>query len=1281
MKNKVYIALVVSIFVIAISVSKIWFHPWFHQQVLSSLQNIPDTKIQWEKLNVQSWLLKAELHQVQIQYPEIQKNFHPQKIVFQVAPWTSLIKRKIFINISISNLNYVAKIKDRDQMAWKEIFNFVQNLPIHHFVVERLQWKAYIPRGSISSPITRFHATNYSEKIQVKVDSDLRFQKSKLHLQSHFFITEQKIHFAALQLTDNESSASINGEWKDWPLMQNISLNIETKWDIQSALPWISLWKDTPLSTEGVWNIRAQMNYSTKKKWEGGFDIQIQNLRFKNLFLSQMKAQGKIDQKGAQWNLIHLEKKDGWTSFIEDAKLEWNSKKSFQFNHFSHIKNFKDIEAIFNWNTSFQFTTPLEGKCKGELENLQIKCSIDAKLDNFSIIEKNTLNITLYPLQIKGDWSWNASNDEFFTQGVVKGYKSQIYFKGSETNNNKLFISFHGNFDTFNFQNFFDQKIQGQTELTKGTLEWDDNQKTLSIQSHLKIKNFKWNQINFGNATTQLYLTPSQVQLKNIKAQKGQSRYTGDISFLIQKEWMNAKMQSKYLFLEDIVETLDHFLPLSLSVVGKGRLKLFIDSPLNTKKLNYKITSQFKNIKIQDDFFKSLTLNINSKKGRATITKGLLEKIKGRISLTGRFNTFSKKLNLKINGQNLFLEKSQTTQNWALLSGTLQFQSLINGTFQSPVGHIKIQLDSLRHQLVSLGNSQVHFDFKSQKFKGSAQLFNQQIDADNIQFSLWDKSSPISFKAKFKNWNFISLWPAKIVSNQIYSNVTGETSLSFPWNKPQLMTGHLDLKKLHIQYGTYPLKMLSPSYITFNKGRFFLKDSLSEWSSHNSKVSFKTSGKSQTRVQGLMRLEFLNIFLPFIKNVTGDLKLKIKFNNNLNNWNPTGTFKISNSTLNITSYIDILQSLELEGSLRNEQIHIEEMTAKTSYNGEVEGTGMVGFFNKDLFPIDLNFKLKRSFGIYINESIQGFGYGSLRIYGDRIPYLMSGKFFVQSGYFKEELQSLEETLPEPSDSKDVFHWDINLVFQQPFSLENTLFTASIDGFLNLKGKFTNPITLGEIRFIPNSILHLREYDFQLESGWLQYKSQPLLDPQFQLVGNTHFEEIKLDENQKETITLYEITANVSGKADDFEFKLNSQPSLPEEEILSMMALGARSIGFTNPSQQVNQIASYSGYKIGSMLFQDTIGKELNKLLGVQIYITSYINSQKNAPSSKIELHKRWFKKLNTSYTQSIDEDYNSFKLEYNLAPDFSILGSWENDKEENQEDSNLGIELEYKLDF
>ena len=1260
---KKYIFFFIGLVIVSLFVSmKIWFHPWFHKEILHAAQNIKDVKIEWKSFQVQPWLLRANFYDTKVESSFTDRQFHPKKLTIQIALWTSFIRGKTIVNIEISNLNYETKINNQDPIDWKNTFQIIQKLPIHNFLIKELKWKASINKNSILSPATRLDVTNYFEEIRVITKSKVEFQKSNIDLNAYFLITKDKIRLIDLQADQKPSVLLMSGEWKNWPQTKDILLNVDAKWDASSIKPWVSLWKKDFPSVKGFWNVQAKV-----KRDKSFFDIKAQNVQFKNIFLSQLKSKGSIDSKGIYLELLHLEKEKGWTSFLEKAYFKWDS--NFKFNHYSHIKDFENIETIFNWDTPLQFKSPFSGKCKGRIKKFKIRCSVDSKFQEFSIVDDNDVSILFRPFDFVG--SFTISNG-FSLKGNLSSHNSKMKIQGKHLKNNQWEAAFSGYFDTSNFQQMFGQKFKGKAHFKKGVLTI--NKDSFLASSSLKWDNLEWNGDKFGNLDTQIIYSPKKVEFKNIQAQRNQSKYNGNLAFLIPEEKVTANIKSDDIFLEDITQSLKKKFPFSL--MGRGKLKLIMDSPLNVKKLNYKIDSQFDNIKIQNDFFEKLNLNIYSRDGRSVITQGILKKTKGSISLTGNFDISSKKINFEVDGKDLLLEKSQTIQNLALLSGQLNFQSQIKGSVNKPRGFINLQVDSARHQLVDIGNSKAQLKFKSHKFTGAAQLFDQQIKAQDIQFSL-KNDSPISFKADLRNWNFISLWPSKVASNQIYSKVSGKADFSFLWNKPRWLTGILNLKKFHFQYGTHPLELKSPINLNFNKGKFSVENS--EWIGNESTLSIKNLGNSQMRADGSLRLEFLNVFLPFIKNVTGDLNLNVQFNNDLNNWDPKGNFKVNHSALNITSYVDVLQSLKMNGSIKDRQIYIKKMTAQTPKGGDVEGSGMVGLFEKNQFPVDLKFKLKESFGIYINETIHGLGHGNLRIFGDKSPYVMEGNFVAESGYFKQELQSQKESLPDVSDEEpDVFVWDMKLSFPKPFAIENTLFTTFVDGFLNLKGKLSNPSTEGEIRFIPEGLLHLREYDFTLESGRLQYKSQPLLEPYFQFVGDTHFEEIKPGDNRA---ILYEITANISGKPNDIDFKVSSQPHLTEEEILSMMALGARSIGFTNPTQQMNQIATYSGYKIGSMLFQDTIGKELNKLLGVQIYITSYINNKKNAPSSKIELHKRWFKKLNTSYTQSIDEDYNSFKLEYNLFPDFSILGTWENDKEENQEDSSLGIELEYKSDF
>ena len=88
-----------------------------------------------------------------------------------------------------------------------------------------------------------------------------------------------------------------------------------------------------------------------------------------------------------------------------------------------------------------------------------------------------------------------------------------------------------------------------------------------------------------------------------------------------------------------------------------------MDSFLKTSRLNYQLTSQFKNIYIQDDFFQKGILNITSKKGISQIDKADIQKIKGHITAHGFLKNF-KNLNVQVVGKKLLLERLEFLKSW-----------------------------------------------------------------------------------------------------------------------------------------------------------------------------------------------------------------------------------------------------------------------------------------------------------------------------------------------------------------------------------------------------------------------------------------------------------------------------------------------------------------------------------------------------------------------------------------------------------------------------------------
>ena len=1243
-----------------------WINDWMTQQSLSQIQKIQKyVLLDWKSMKVNSLAFKVHFTNVRLQpqWENFQQEINPQKLTVQIAPWASLIQRTLLINISIEDFQYQIPLSKNSHQN----FELLQHLPINKIYLKSAHLKLMTPQGVILASQTEIQLKRHKKGLYAKIKSKPILKKSVFFLQSRLYAKKDQIEIISLNIHNNISKLLLSGNIKIRNKIQEFFFDFQSNFNAKDLNTWIEHWR-TPFPVQGSFNIQSQLKYSSQEGLTGPFEFFAKNFLWLPLDLSQIKIKGLFEKNIIKLEMAHLEKEKAFTSYFENMQIHINKNKQFQFKNYSSIEDFGVVERLLHWNSGIHFQGQIESNCKGVWSTPELKCRINFNTQDLymTLADSKPPIFSIEKGQITSDVIWTPKHTNLKGQISVSSADS-LFFKGT-IENDQAKISFNGPVDLNHVQNIYGFDIKGFAPQWKGTMTLGKN--GIVIDSSANLKNLYISKYLFGNVKTSLKLDHQGLYLNKIKAHLGESRYKGSLNILFKEEKIQSQAQFSPLFLEDLSRSIKDVIPAPLNFIGKGKAQLSLDSPL--KNLNYQIHSQFQNVKMYDEFFKKLNIHVSSKNGKVQINKAEAEKLKGSVLQAVGVLKRSNELDLKITGSHLPVEKSENLKKW-INSGILNFQLDVTGSLQNPKGSLSglILADSEKQ------SAKFKLHLTPDQISGQGDFFNESLWIQNFKF--FPKKNNISFSATAKNWDFIPLIRGK--SSLISSQLTGTAVLHFSKNFKKL-SGFADIKTVQIQHGLNQSIHSEPFYMEFNKGKFSFRGSDLKWKTNEKEMTLTKIDAHHSRLSGIMGLEIFSLIFPQIKNIRGDLQADLKIKNNFNRLSPEGNIWVEDGMIDVNNHINPLQSIALTGQLKSQIMRISQFTALTPLGGNITAEGLIDFSKSDLLPIEISAQMSGKTAVYISDKIHGVGYGSIKIYGDKAPYTLAGIFNVQAGSFKQELDSTEDSaLPESSpDSVHPFYWDLKVQFDSPFPVENTLFSSLLTGSLHLKGNFLNPQAEGRITFVPGGNFYIRDYDFEINSGSLNYNSQSIYEPQLQIIGATQFEEIRYD-NERETTYQYDITADITGTPGNVQFAFSSQPALSESDILSMLAIGARSIEYS-PTGFSPQVMKHSYAQIAAVLFQDIFGRELSKSLGLRFSFTPYMNLSKNKSSNKIGIHKRWFEKMNTSYIGSVERDYDSFKVEYMMSPVFSLLGVWEKKETLNQDQSNtLGLEMEYKLDF
>ena len=1240
--------------------------PFVEKNLLAQIQKISkenQIELSWEALNVQPLLLQVSFKNIETPY----LNSKIPSLSFQFAPLRSLLKQQLLFNAKINSLH--------EEFNWESdensFFKTFTSLPLSKIKIQKSHLKINFSDKHLIFNNTQLTLKNHFQSLGIQLKTKMDASDSNFKIQTKALLEETQINIINFKIENKNSRLSFFGRSSLLSQIEDANFNINgifSSEDFKNIAHVFNIHNFDDFS--GIFDIRSQFNYTQTEKFSGQLQIEINDFIWKHISISKIQTHGTFARNIFQFKMAHLEKKDDWTLFSDQAQITLGQNFSFSFKSYNYIKNFTSFQNIFYAQTGVELNGHLDSLCEGQLKKFSIQCSLNGVANNLKhhATDYETIFFDV-PLNFNGNFNWTNSEKNLSAQ--LKSSESEFQFTTQLESSYET--KFNGQFDLSEISHISQLKVEGQLQVKKGKLTLSQNQ----IQAHAQLNSQKLilNDYTLGNLKTPLHLTTNFVHFKQIEGNLNQSQYTGKVRVLFSEDpRIQIQSQFKPLYLEDFKEFLDFNIPFDLS--GKGLGTLNMDSPLDWNRIQYEITSQFENFYLKNEFFQSGNINIIAQDGRAQFQNTELKKIKGSLFATGTLQN-AEILDIQIKGKELILDKISNFKKWLNpnVSGFFEFNLNITNILKAPHFNLQADLKNLAYFSSPLGEGSFNLNYSASQFQGDATFFNKKFVIENFNWSL--KNSNSSLKLKAHEFDFTPL-----ITNApptIQSLISGEASIQLNSNK--LTSGYLNIENISLQQNTEYLKSTQPIYLKFQNEGFTFRGSSIQLQTNTSPLVIRKINSLESLVTGPIHLSFLTLLVPYVDYANGVLDTHISLKNHLKNWNPRGGLQIKNGSLKIGDILDPLQDIEFEGILNSHELEIKKLKTHT-LTGNLSGSGKIKYSKKGNFPLELKGEFNQ-FGFNLSQNTRVQGSGSYILFGEQVPYTLKGTFNLIDGYSR---QNFEENENEPESLLDEeknswFNLDILAFFENPFLIENSLVTTSLKGSLHLTGFYFSPIATGLLDFLPGGFFNIKEYEFEITQGSVNYDRHSIFNPHFDVIGKTTFEEVQYIE-EREVLNNYEVTAQIYGHADSFKLNLSSEPYLSENNILSMMALGAKSIGFSGQAP----LSSY--LQIASLIFQDTVGRKLENVLGFRLSIVPYVDSSR---PTRVKARKRWSNNLVTSVSSSlssIDEIDRSLQIEYNLTPRLSLLGTWKetpyttrqrNQNIDNQEEYNL--EIEYKIDF
>ena len=1262
----------------------------------------------WEKISVSFIPLKTTIEKATINIPK--NNILPEPITinqliiepdYKALLLTGSLSAKITLSKSDLKIKWPKTINKKNQKPFS--IPPIKQVPVSSLVLEDTNLIFKKQKREVSVKHLNAHIRLHTSKVTLNIQT--HFMKMDplpvFSLSTRITIQPKKILINQFYIKNKNSwlevSATTQGDISSRKIKSN-QTKAEGSFFLEDLTEVTRFFiPDFKIPLRGKITLKSALKYNPSSLLSGHLSLSAEKFFIQNVLFSRVQIKARLKNQVLSFSQFHID--HAGYGQIDLKQSTARLKKPYLFQAKARVKNspLKDLFKIFNLNNiPLSSTVNGQGECKGAILDLKsLKCTINTQLYKVLIYggrKEIILDIPKIKIQSQiafNDNVWKADST------AELGEQSIITIK-SELNEKEQFSSrYNGAVHFSDIKNLVNLKPEGVVNIKKGQITADKN--TLQIQSQLDVKNLILSQFLLGNITTQLNYTEKGIlRFRKINGQIKNSHYKGNLSINIFKNTIKLWTHFPHVTLQDLKHALANQVHFPFEITGTGALNGYLTGPLKVNALSYNLQSRFFKVRWEKEFFNNATIQLESKNGYVKTKKVELLKERGKILFQGQVDPTGE-MTANMKGEGLKLQESWNISQITgpKTTGLIDFDMDLKGYFLNPITTAKVQIKNGFYKGYPFGDSEINLRLRRHQLEANGNVSNK-LKIQNLIFP-FQNTGLVELKATANNLNIKEIFSFiegeySPLYSQFQCHITGETQISYQKNRfLQSATGNIKINQLTARANSHTLTNQVPFSVHLKKGHI-QTDPIS-LKSGTDFLNIIQQDSKRIQVSGSAKLDFLIFLFPFMRTWEGNINAHLFLNAKLFSLLPNGNLKIKNGFIQIHPNIESFEELHSDITVDNKTLRFQSIQIKIG-GGVLRATGDLSFLTPTKIPVNIKGTFKKT----RFESLPGIytmGSGQMFLTGKTIPYTLGitadledsriEKEFIGSRPDKAPVSPLLLLLEENKESFSPVNMRFNLYFKDPLLIENSTMKSSFSGKMKVTGSPLRPALSGTLKSLPGGKITFRDHEFDILPSRIDYSQDKPSNPLINLRARTLLRENSETANFPEE---YNILLRVRGRGESPVFTLTSTPSMTENEIVSLLTFGARSARF-EPGNPLNNIAKYSYYHLGPVLFQKAIGQELTDTLGLvdQFLIVPHISSKTNTTATKLILRKKMFNRLDLSSSHTLlDETRESdVKAKYKINKNISLIGLWQNETpEKDKKDKNpntVGLDLEYQLDF
>jgi translocation and assembly module TamB len=491
-----------------------------------------------------------------------------------------------------------------------------------------------------------------------------------------------------------------------------------------------------------------------------------------------------------------------------------------------------------------------------------------------------------------------------------------------------------------------------------------------------------------------------------------------------------------------------------------------------------------------------------------------------------------------------------------------------------------------------------------------------------------------------------------------HAKADGEIALKGSLRQPNSLVFDANFTHLVFNYATVQLENVGPVHLRSSRESLQVDPATFRGADTNLQVDgtvqFTNRRTLDLRLNGALDLRLLASLAPGLS-IGGPAQINATFEGSLDRPHITGRIHIENASARVVDFPTGLSALQGDFIFDATRLYFDNVTAQAG-GGTLHLSGSVNYTDRPL-RYDIT---ARSDGTRVRypEGMSWLTAGTLRLTGTTDGGLLSGRVTVERVTLTQGLEvagaliSTKEGISGPSATSPFLRnlqFDIEGVSAPDARMQWPGAELEAEANLRVRGTWEHPILLGHIHVLSGELLfHGNRY--QVARGDINFANPFRLDPVVNVEAST-------------TIQQYEITLNFNGPASKLTLAYRSDPPLPGNDIVTLLAMGQTSSEGTVRSGGTTQSSTSSGASaILSEAVSSQVGGRLEKLFGITNFrvdpgLTGVgaSGAEQNA-AARVTVQQQVTRNMTVTYVSNVGSTQQQvIQVEYNVNRNVSIV--------------------------